>query len=235
MEPFGADGFVAADDAKYNPVRDAALCTLLLAGVVGSVWITGFTPDKMRTWGNAWDFLLDMFPPDWSVLPTVLRAMAGTVGIAFLGTFLAFLMAFPASFVTARTTGSPWAGRFLPVLMSFMRSVPEILWAILFVVATELGNVPGSWRWRPSLLLGDEPVASLDPVTARSVMTLLAELSAERGLTTVLSLHDVALAREFCPRAVAVSRGRVIYDGPTSGLSKEVLDHIYSGMPAGVR
>jgi phosphonate transport system permease protein len=120
-----------------------ALWSLLLGAVIGSVWITGFTPEKMRTWGNAWEFVRGMFPPDWSVLPEVLRAMGETIGIAFLGTWLAFLIAFPVSFLTARNIGPNWIGAPLRWLMALLRSVPEVLWALIFVVATEFGNVPG--------------------------------------------------------------------------------------------
>ncbi len=83
----------------------------------------------------------------------------------------------------------------------------------------------------PAVLLGDEPVSSLDPVTARSVLQLLAELTAEQGLTTVLSLHDVALAKEFCPRAIGIRGGRVVYDGPMDGVTDEVLTAIYQRGP----
>ncbi len=123
--------------------RAPSLWSLLLGGLIGSVWITGFTPDKMQTWGDAWTFVRDMFPPDWSVLPEVLVAMVETIAIAFLGTFLAFVLAFPLSFLTARNVGPAWIGGPLRVLMAFMRSVPEIIWAIVFVLATEFGNVPG--------------------------------------------------------------------------------------------
>lgn len=124
-------------------LRGPALWGLLLAAVVGSVWITGFTPDKMQTWGNAVEFIRSMFPPDWSVLPTVSKAIVETLAIAFLGTFLAFLVAFPLSFITARNLGPWWLGVPLRALMSFLRSVPEILWALIFVIATSVGNVPG--------------------------------------------------------------------------------------------
>lgn len=81
----------------------------------------------------------------------------------------------------------------------------------------------------PKVLLGDEPVASLDPVTARSILRLITDLTAERGLATVLSLHDVTLAREFCPRAVGVSAGRIVYDGPMADVTPDVLALIYGG------
>ncbi len=80
----------------------------------------------------------------------------------------------------------------------------------------------------PQILLGDEPVASLDPVTARAILELLVELSRERGLATLLSLHDVSLARAYATRAVGLRGGQVVYDGPVDGLSAEVLGRIYS-------
>jgi len=83
----------------------------------------------------------------------------------------------------------------------------------------------------PEVLLGDEPVASLDPVTGRSILRLIADLTAERRLTTVLSLHDVTLAREFCPRAVGVSAGRIVYDGPMADVTPNLLEMIYSPLP----
>ena len=126
-----------------DTVRGPALWTMLLAALIGSVWITGFTPDKMRTWGNAWQLMTEMYPPNMEVAPKVLKAMGETLGIAFLGTFLPFLLAFPVSFLTARNIGPWWVGVPLRLLMGFLRSVPEIIWAILFIVATTFGAVPG--------------------------------------------------------------------------------------------
>ena len=117
---------------------------LFLAVAVGlSLKLTDFTPAKMQTWGNAVEFVRGMFPPDWSALPKVLKLMAETVAIAFLGTLFAFAGALPISFLTARNTGPKWVGAILRGLMSFLRSVPEILWAIIFVVATDFGDIPG--------------------------------------------------------------------------------------------
>lgn len=124
-----------------DSVRTPAIWLLLLAAVVGSVWVTGFAPTI--TWGSAWIFIREMFPPDWSVLPTVLRAMGETIGIAFLGTFIAFLLAFPFSFVTARNLGSPATGAMIRTVMAFLRSIPEMIWAIVFVIAIDFGNAAG--------------------------------------------------------------------------------------------
>lgn len=119
------------------------LWALLLAGLAASLWVTGLGQEEM-TWSYAWEFVRGMFPPDWSVTPRVLMAMAETIGIAFLGTFLAFLAAFPISFLMARNVGHPLVGSLLRGLMSFLRAVPEVVWAIVFVVALGFGNGAGA-------------------------------------------------------------------------------------------
>jgi len=64
----------------------------------------------------------------------------------------------------------------------------------------------------PTLLLADEPVASVDPERARDVIVLLTRLAREEGLTLVASLHDVELAREHFPRIVGLRGGVVQFD-----------------------
>ncbi|MCL4766982.1 MAG: phosphonate ABC transporter ATP-binding protein [Hyphomicrobiaceae bacterium] len=79
----------------------------------------------------------------------------------------------------------------------------------------------------PELLLVDEPTASLDPKTSRQVMRLITELCAERRLAAIVNIHDVALAQMFLPRIVGLRAGEIVYDGPASGLTPEVLTLIY--------
>jgi phosphonate transport system ATP-binding protein len=79
----------------------------------------------------------------------------------------------------------------------------------------------------PDLLLVDEPTASLDPKTSRQVMRLLIEVCTERGLATIVNIHDVGLAQMFLPRIVGLRAGQVVYDGPTAGLTADVLTRIY--------
>lgn len=69
------------------------------------------------------------------------------------------------------------------------------------------------WQ-RPEALLADEPVSSLDPARARAVLRLLTHLSAEDGLTLIVSLHQLELAREFFPRLVGLRGGRIVFDRP---------------------
>ncbi len=79
----------------------------------------------------------------------------------------------------------------------------------------------------PELLLVDEPTASLDPKTSRQVMRLLTELCAERNLAAIVNIHDVQLAQMFLPRIIGLQAGMIVYDGPSNGLTPDVLTSIY--------
>ncbi len=63
------------------------------------------------------------------------------------------------------------------------------------------------------ILLADEPLSAVDPARARDVLELLTGLSNEQGSTLVVSLHQVALAREFFPRVIGLKGGEVVFDG----------------------
>jgi len=77
------------------------------------------------------------------------------------------------------------------------------------------------------LVLADEPVASLDPVSARRVLELLRALNRSDGLTVMVTLHQVDYALRYCDRVIALKAGRLVYDGPPSGLNRERLADIY--------
>lgn len=76
-------------------------------------------------------------------------------------------------------------------------------------------------------ILADEPVASLDPVSARKVMELLVELNRRDGLGVIVTLHQVDYAIRYCERVVALKAGKVVYDGPATGLDTKTLVDIY--------
>jgi phosphonate transport system ATP-binding protein len=77
------------------------------------------------------------------------------------------------------------------------------------------------------LLIADEPIASLDPASARRVMDLLADMNRNDGLTVFISLHQVEYALKYCPRTIALKAGKVAYDGPSSALTPAFLNQIY--------
>jgi phosphonate transport system ATP-binding protein len=80
---------------------------------------------------------------------------------------------------------------------------------------------------KAKIILADEPVASLDPVSARKVMEILRDLNKTDGLTVVVTLHQVDYALRYCDRVVALKAGKKVYDGPTSGLGRDKLIDIY--------
>jgi phosphonate transport system ATP-binding protein len=77
------------------------------------------------------------------------------------------------------------------------------------------------------IVLADEPIASLDPESSRKVMALLADMNRRHGCTVLVSLHQVEFAIRYCPRTIALNRGRVVYDGPSSALTPSLLGELY--------
>ncbi len=80
---------------------------------------------------------------------------------------------------------------------------------------------------RPELVLADEPVASLDPTRAGEILRLLSRVSEAIG-TLVVTLHQPALAREHCTRAVGLRAGRLVFDIPIAQLAPDRLDGLYA-------
>ena len=81
----------------------------------------------------------------------------------------------------------------------------------------------------PDTVLADEPVASLDPKAAREVMRYLKKAATEQDLTTVTSLHQVNIAREFGDRFIGIRDGEVIFDGDADDLTMAEMERIYYG------
>ncbi len=81
----------------------------------------------------------------------------------------------------------------------------------------------------PAVLLADEPVASLDPRISRGILQLLHRQSRNHGTTVLCSLHQPELAREFGDRIVAVSQGRLVFDGTPEQLTDSVCEDLYHG------
>lgn len=81
---------------------------------------------------------------------------------------------------------------------------------------------------QPRLLLGDEPVASLDPFITKQVMHLIKELHDTEQMTTLINLHDVDLALTFCERIIGLSKGKIVFDGLPKEVNPSILDKIYA-------
>jgi phosphonate transport system ATP-binding protein len=85
----------------------------------------------------------------------------------------------------------------------------------------------------PDVLLVDEPTASLDPATSVRIMSLITEICLERSLAAIINLHDVPLARRFCPRIIGLLDGEVVFDGTASALDDTILRRVYGDEAVG--
>ena len=79
----------------------------------------------------------------------------------------------------------------------------------------------------PSIILADEPVAALDPVTAKQVMQDFVRINQELGISILLNIHHVELALEYADRIIGIRAGKIVYDGPSNQVDQAGLDSIY--------
>jgi phosphonate transport system ATP-binding protein len=79
----------------------------------------------------------------------------------------------------------------------------------------------------PEILLADEPVASLDPVLAHSIMKILKQLNQEDGITVICSLHFLDLVQRYADRAIALNQGKLVFDGLPHDIDDNRFREIY--------
>lgn len=87
-------------------------------------------------------------------------------------------------------------------------------------------QLPGHWQ-NPKVILADEPVASLDPATADSVMRYLGELNKKDKITIICSLHFLSLARKYGSRVIGLKNGKIVFDGTPKEIDKKRFKEIY--------
>ena len=85
----------------------------------------------------------------------------------------------------------------------------------------------------PQIILADEPVASLDPITARQVMDDFLRINQDMNITVIINIHHVELALQYATRVVGIREGKIVYDGPASQVDQDILDSIYQGQKEG--
>ncbi len=106
----------------------------------------------------------EMLPPDWKVIPTLGKPMADTVAMSVMATLLAALAAFPLSFLAARTTAPhPWIAVLVKSMLNFLRTIPELVLAIIFVASVGFGILPGI------LAMGLHSVGSLGKLYSEAI------------------------------------------------------------------
>ena len=84
----------------------------------------------------------------------------------------------------------------------------------------------------PKIILADEPVASLDPITAKQVMEDFVRINKEYKISILLNIHHVDLVLKYCDRVIGVLAGEIVFDGPASTITQEQIDFVYNGAKA---
>ncbi len=79
----------------------------------------------------------------------------------------------------------------------------------------------------PTILLADEPIASLDPMNAKLVMDALRDINKREGITVLCNLHTLDTARAYCDRIVGMAQGRIVFDGAPELLDDVAVRAIY--------
>lgn len=81
----------------------------------------------------------------------------------------------------------------------------------------------------PDIILADEPIASLDPVTARVVMEDFKKINKEMKISVIMNIHHVEIGLEYADRVIGIRKGEVVFDGEAAKVTREILDDIYGG------
>lgn len=80
---------------------------------------------------------------------------------------------------------------------------------------------------KPQIILADEPVAALDPVTAKVVMQDFVNINKTLNISILINIHHVDIALKYCNRIIGIKAGEIVYDGPSKDVTQDVLTQIY--------
>ncbi|EIK94067.1 phosphate/phosphonate ABC transporter ATPase [Pseudomonas sp. M47T1] len=174
------------------------------------------------------------------VVPRNLRQVRSGVAMVFQQFNLVGRLSVMTNVLTGRLARRSWLGS---VLHLFRREDVELAARLL----ARVGLTERAWQradtlsggqqqrvgiaralaQQPKVILADEPVASLDPIATDEVMVMLADINRQDGITVILNLHQVDLAKRFADRVIGVNAGCIVFDGPPCALDRQALTHIY--------
>jgi phosphonate transport system ATP-binding protein len=80
----------------------------------------------------------------------------------------------------------------------------------------------------PKIILADEPVAALDPKSAKKIMDILRNINEKYGVTIIVNLHHLEVAKEYSKRIIGINDGKIVFDGTNEELSSDAVEKIYS-------
>lgn len=169
-----------------------------------------------------------------------LRVLRGNIGMIFQGFNLADRANVLNNVLVGRFAHTPTIRTVLGLTSEAdkdlaLRALDSV--GMLDKVWTRAGSLSGGQKQRvaiaraltqePSVMLADEPVASLDPPTAHSVMGDLARINSDQGLTVLINIHLMDLARQYTARMIGLRDGEIVYDGPATSATDADFEQIY--------
>jgi len=123
----------------------AALGAVVILGLISMQRIGLLDASKVRpALENLWEFAGALVPPNTEVLERLIDAMVETIEIAFVGTLLGFVISLPLAVLATRTLFGPLVSIPVRLLISAIRTVPSLLWGVVFVIAYGLGPEAGA-------------------------------------------------------------------------------------------
>lgn len=127
-----------------TPVRKLSVLAVVVVLFIWATSGTGFSISALLMGvSNMAEFLAGMFPPDTAAAGPAWKSLVETIQIAFLGSLIGLILAFLPSFLAARNVSPVWLTIPFRSLLTVIRTIPIIVWALLFVAAVGLGPFPG--------------------------------------------------------------------------------------------
>ncbi len=126
--------------------------TTIVVGVLGALGLVSFfhlglfdLSSLLRAASNLRQFILETFPPQFEILPALMHAIWETIQISFAGTLLGLFLSLPLAFLAARNLFGRWVAGAVRLIVGGIRTVPSILFGVIFVIAFGLGPTAGTW------------------------------------------------------------------------------------------
>jgi len=172
------EGVAAAGVGRRPGVRWAGPMVCGLAGLLFAIWSWSALEFRLSLLVEGVPFALDFarrgLPPAWQVMPTLASALLETVQIAFLGTLVGALLALPTGLLASRAVLPPWVAHPVRAVLTALRTLPALVWGLLFVAWVGLGPPAGVLALTAYSLgmlakLYYERLDSIDPVLVAAV------------------------------------------------------------------
>lgn len=172
--------------------------------------------------------------------PRELRAHRRRIGMIFQEFHLIDRLSVLGNVLVGRFGAMPWPkallGRFSAEDLQLAQQALERVGLAAFS-HRRVSTLSGGQRQRvaiaralvqqPRMILGDEPVSNLDPATSVSILSLLEQINREDGITLLINLHSVELARRYARRIIGMADGRIVFDAGPEALTAQALEKIY--------